>query len=103
MRHNNHIQHIVAGAPNADVKRYVEGNMTQNEINQAEWENPDNWTGPKWLSIYFSKKDSRCFVSKQIRALGPTMNLGKASGFAWFLIGMAILIAAVFISGKYAT
>ena len=45
--------------------------MTQKEMNQTEWENPDNWTGPRWLSIYFSKKDSRCFVPKQIKALGP--------------------------------
>ena len=77
--------------------------MTQEEINQAEWEDPDNWTGLKWLSIYLSKKDSRCFCPKQIKALGLTMNLGKGAGFAWLLIGMAILVVVVFISGKYAT
>jgi uncharacterized membrane protein len=77
--------------------------VTQDEINQAEWENPDNWSGPKGLSIYFSKKDSRCFVPKQIRALGPTMNLGKTSGFAWLLFGTLFLIAIAFVIGKYAT
>ena len=77
--------------------------VTQQEINQAEWENPDNWTGPKGLSIYFSKRDSRCFVPKQIKELGPTMNLGKASGFAWLLFGTLFLIAIAFIIGKYAT
>jgi len=36
-------------------------NKTQDEINQTEWENPDNWT-----TIYFSKKDSRPWVPKKI-------------------------------------
>lgn len=75
--------------------------MTQKEIDQAEWENSDNWTGPKGLSIYFSKKDSRCFVPKQIKGTGPTMNLGKGSGFAWLFFGTLFLVAAAFIIGKY--
>jgi hypothetical protein len=29
--------------------------MDQKEINDTEWKNPDNWSGP----FYFSKKDSR--------------------------------------------
>ena len=32
--------------------------MTQDEINEAEWENPGNWSdGPSWMTIYFSKKE----------------------------------------------
>ena len=77
--------------------------MTQEEINQAEWENPDNWTGPKGLRIYFSKKDSRCFVLKQVKGLGPTMNLGKTSGFHWLFFGTLFLVAIAFIAGKYVT
>ena len=79
-----------------------ENKVNQEEINQAEWENPDNLTGPRGLSIYFSKRDSRCFVPKQIKGLGPTMNLGKASGFAWLLFGTLFLVAIAFIIGKYA-
>ena len=37
------------------------GNKTQHEVNQSEWENPENWT-----TIYFSKKDSRSWVPKKI-------------------------------------
>ncbi len=74
--------------------------MTQEEINQAEWENPDNGSGPKGLSIYFSKKDSRCFVPKQIRGLGPTMNLGRTSGFYCLFIGTLFLVATAFAAGR---
>ncbi len=69
--------------------------MEQNEINRAEWENPDNWTGPKWLSVYFSKKDTRTWVPKQIPALGWTVNLGKTAGVFWlvgFVVGLPLLI-----------
>jgi uncharacterized membrane protein len=76
--------------------------VTQQEINKTEWENPDNCTGPKGMSIYFSKKNSRCFLPKQIGGLGPTMNLGKASGFAWLFYGTLFLIALAFIIGRYA-
>lgn len=77
--------------------------MTQQEINQAEWESPGNWTGPKGLSIYFSKRDSRCFVPKQSKGLGPTMNLGKTSGFVWLFFGTLFLVAMAFIGGRYST
>ena len=74
--------------------------MTQDEINQAEWENPDNWTGPPGLSLYFSKLDSRCFVPKQLRGFGPTMNLGRVSGFYWLFFGTLFLVAAAFLVGR---
>ncbi len=39
--------------------------MTQDEINQSEWEKPENWTaGSKWLRVYFSQADSRTVVPK---------------------------------------
>ncbi len=57
--------------------------MTQDEINKAEWENPDNWTlGSKWLCVYFSHKDSRTWVPKRIPWMGSTLNLGKPAGVA---------------------
>jgi uncharacterized membrane protein len=71
--------------------------MNQNEINQAEWENPANWTkGSKLFCVYFSHKDSRTWVPKRIPWMGSTMNLGKPAGVAWltgFLIGLPLLFA----------
>ncbi|MFZ0828284.1 MAG: DUF4019 domain-containing protein [Verrucomicrobiia bacterium] len=65
-------------------------------INEAEWNNPRNWTGPKWLSIYFSKRDSRTWVPKQIPGFGWTVNLGNPRGaFALLAIVGAIIIALV--------
>lgn len=66
-------------------------NLEQQEIDQAEWENPGNWTGWKWCSIYFSKRDSRVWVPKEIRWLGWTLNLGRPGGVAWLL---AIVVGA---------
>ena len=42
----------------------MEDNRTQDEKNQAEWENPDNWT-----TVYFSKKYSRTWVSEKIPSM----------------------------------
>jgi len=70
--------------------------MTQDEINQAEWENPGNWTkGSRLLCVYFSHKDSRTWVPKRIPWMGSTINLGKPAGAAWligFLVGIPALI-----------
>ena len=74
--------------------------MDQQTINQAEWENPDNWTGPMWLSVYFSKRDSRVWVPKQVPALGWTLNLGRPAGVAWLFgifLGVVLLIIGIFI------
>jgi len=68
--------------------------VDQKEINKAEWANPDNWGGPRWISVYFSKKDSRTFVQKQIPIMGWTLNLAKTSGVILFL---SILIGLCFI------
>ena len=71
-------------------------NMNQDEINKAEWENPNNWTlGSKWLRVYFSRKDSRTFVPKQIPWMGSTPNLGRSAGVAWligFILGIPLFI-----------
>ena len=52
-------------------------NMTQDEVNQAEWENPANWSGWKLTSKYSSEKDNRTWVPKQIPSLGKTINLAR--------------------------
>jgi len=75
----------------------------QEQINKAEWENPDNWTGPKWLSVYFSKRDSRVWVPKQIPGLGWTINLGHPGSVAWLFViifGLPLLILAICILPK---
>lgn len=65
--------------------------MSREEINEAEWSDPDNWSG----GLYFSKKDSRVWVPKQIRSLGWTINLGQKKGAAclmWTFIGAIVFV-----------
>lgn len=65
--------------------------MDQSSINQAEWQNPDNWSG----GFYFSKRDSRTWVPKKIPAMGWTINIGTPAGAAWMfglLVGLPIFI-----------
>ena len=72
--------------------------MNQENINESEWHNPDNWTGPNWLSVYFSKRDSRVWVPKQIPGLGWTVNLRRPGGMAWLLaimIRLPLLVIGV--------
>ena len=72
--------------------------MDRNKLNQAEWENPQNWAGPRWLSVYFSKNDSRTCVPKQIPEMGWTVNLGKTAGVLWLagvLVGLPLLMLLV--------
>jgi uncharacterized membrane protein len=63
----------------------------QKAINQAEWSNPDNWSGPRLVSMYFSKRDTRTWVPKQIPWMGVTLNLGKTSGVILFLLIIIVL------------
>ena len=72
--------------------------MSQEEINQKEWENQNNWHGLKWLSVYCSKKDTRIFVPKQIPWMGlglkkATPNFGHPLGALSFILVIAILFA----------
>jgi len=64
----------------------------QAAINKAEWQDPKNWTGPRWLSLYFSKRDCRVWVPKQIPAMGWTVNLGHPKGLA-VLLALIILLS----------
>lgn len=63
--------------------------MDQNRIDQAEWENRRNWTGPRWASVYCSRIDSRTVVPKQVPWRGWTLNLGKTSGVFWLIAAIA--------------
>lgn len=80
--------------------------MDQHAINDSEWRNPANWPGSRWLSVYFSKRDSRAWVPKQVPALGWTVNLGQRRGVGWFLglmsaVLVAMLAVAVWIASTY--
>lgn len=76
--------------------------MNQNDINQTEWNNPDNWSGPGWVSFYFSKRDSRTWVPKSIPWMGWTLNLGKPAGAYWLLAFLvAIPAIIVLLSGMH--
>ena len=71
--------------------------MTQDEINKAEWGNPDNWSEPNIMAMYFSKKDSRIFIPKKISWMGCTINFGHNSAAYWLLIiyGLFFLLGAL--------
>ena len=72
--------------------------MSANASNDAEWRNPENWTGPGWASFYFSKRDTRTWVPKSIPALGWTLNLGQPAGARWmlaFLVGLPLSMLAI--------
>lgn len=71
--------------------------MSQQEINQNEWNDSNNWSSPKWLGLYFSKKDSRWVVPKPYPALGWTLNLARRKGcgafFTLVFFGLAIVFS----------
>lgn len=74
--------------------------MTQQEINEAEWKNRDNWSGPGFVAFYFSKKDTRTWVPKSIPWMGWTLNLGKPAGARWLvglLAGVPLFILVILI------
>jgi hypothetical protein len=56
---------------------------TQSEINDEEWNNPDNWGGVGIWRVYFSKRDSRVWVPHWWNgSLSPhIINLGHRWGF----------------------
>ena len=69
--------------------------MNQDEINQAEWNNPENWT----LLCYCSPRDSRMMVPKRW-GFGWTINLRNKTRARIFmtlllLVPVVILLAAL--------
>ena len=74
--------------------------MTQDEINSVEWNDPRNWSSPRWLGIYFSKNDTRSWVPKPIPILGWTVNLGHPKGVAWGLGIIAVALVVAFFAGQ---
>jgi uncharacterized membrane protein len=71
---------------------------SQDQLNQAEWEAPDNWS-----SIYFSKKDNRTFVPKRNPKHGTTINFATRSGAKWIYYLFIIFFLLGGILGAMAT
>ena len=74
--------------------------MTQEEINDLEWEKHENWTSAStMLCIYFSHADSRWVVPKRNPAHGWTLNLATKKGVAGLLVcilGPLVLTILIF-------
>ncbi len=64
--------------------------MSSPQIQQAEWENPANWSSRGPFGVYFSKRDPRIWVPKARPGLGWTLNLAHPLGTAWML-GLLLL------------
>lgn len=60
--------------------------MRQTEIDDAEWENADNWHA----GVYFSHRDSRSFVPKR-HLPGFTVNFARPAGYG-FLLGVLAFV-----------
>lgn len=72
--------------------------MDLDDANLAEWENQENWSGPKWASVYFSKRDTRTVVPKQLPWMGWTVNLARTAGVFWLmgvLVGIPLLVIVI--------
>ncbi len=67
--------------------------MTQDDINQAEWSNPQNWS---WL-CYRSVRDSRMFVPKRW-GFGWTVNFGNRNSVFLFVALLAIPMLSLLMS-----
>jgi uncharacterized membrane protein len=77
----------------------MEKKMTQQEINEQEWKNPNNWS-ESLVGFYFSKRDSRVWVPKSIPWMGWTLNLAKPAGARWmlgFLAGIPLLTVLIIV------
>jgi uncharacterized membrane protein len=78
----------------------IRDDSVQQSVNDAEWRNPDNWGGPKWMSlVYFSKRDTRRFVPhRKFPSMGWTPNLAHHAGvyyLASVLVGIPLLIIII--------
>lgn len=70
--------------------------LSQQDQNEQEWQNPDNWSGSVFFAVYFSKRDSRTWVSKQNPLLGYTLNLGKVAAVYWLYgLWLSVLVLSI--------
>lgn len=75
--------------------------LSQQEIDDKEWQNKDNW---RWGLFYHSEKDSRMWVPKRSmfsrRRHGGTPNFAKPAARSHFmlLVGVGVLVVLVVIA-----
>jgi uncharacterized membrane protein len=63
----------------------------EDPINQAEWDDPDNWFAGV---VYHSQLDTRTFVPKRLGGFGVTINIRRPFGLA---IATAIVVLIILI------
>jgi uncharacterized membrane protein len=63
--------------------------MTQDRINQSEWDNLQNWS----TGVYRSQADCRMFVPKR-RGIGLTLNFGNRRAVTVFVVLLALPLVA---------
>ena len=73
--------------------------MTQDEINEAQWADPENWSGPDWAALYCSKEDARVWVPKKMPWMGWTLNLGRPADVCWLIAFLVALSALLIVIG----
>lgn len=73
--------------------------MKQDDINEAEWRNPANWSWRGPLGLYSSKRDTRLMVPKVTPGMGWTLNFAHP-GCGYVLIAI-VLLPAVFAAANY--
>jgi uncharacterized membrane protein len=64
--------------------------MRQDDINDAEWRNPANWSWRGPLGLYGSRRDTRLIVPKAVPAMGFTVNFAHP-GCTCFLVAITLL------------
>lgn len=65
---------------------------SEKAANRREWENLDNWHGPRWIGFYASANDTRIIVPKRIPAMGWTFNFAKPAAMAIILVLINIAV-----------
>ena len=68
---------------------------SQEEINDSEWENPASWRGGLF---YFSPRDNRVWVPKQVPELGMTLNLARPLGLAFLVVPFILIVAFIVVA-----
>jgi uncharacterized membrane protein len=72
----------------------------QEQINEQEWNRPENWSG--WLGIYRSEHDTRIWVPKRNASAGWTPNLAHRDGrlflAALFTVPLGFLLLAILLA-----
>lgn len=73
--------------------------MNQDDINDAEWRNPANWTWRGPLGMYASKRDTRMVVPKAMPIMGLTLNCAHP-GCRYVLLAIAVVPVVFLVADK---